>query len=244
MPPAIASDSKIRARKRPPPAGYDAGRVALTLAGRRRPALSAFFRAAAAASSDSDSDSEAAAPRRRPRPARPRAPAEVRTWVTDAGGRRHSSRLASPKAAVKKKAPSPRRAPARRRAAQVPCTHGCGRSFATPQDMRQHARNDCPARPAAALSEEDEPEEDDAALSALTESELRRVMARRGVGAAAPAPPAIEASADGADASCDGAAAAGDGACPRGNAPSAMVRREVEAPCNQSLHKTTIPSLN
>ena len=169
---------------RPPPAGYDAGRVALTLAGRRRPALSAFFRAAAAASSDSDSDSEAAAPRRRPRPARPRAPAEVRTWVTDAGGRRHSSRLASPKVAAKKKAPSPRKAPARRRAAQVPCTHGCGRSFATPQDMRQHARNDCPARPAAALSEEDEPEEDDAALSALTESELRRVMARRGVGAA------------------------------------------------------------
>ena len=108
----------------------------------------------------------------------------MRTWVTDAGGRRHSSRLASPKAAAKKKAPSPRKAPARRRAAQVPCTHGCGRSFATPQDMRQHARNDCPARPAAALSEEDEPEEDDAALSALTESELRRVMARRGVGAA------------------------------------------------------------
>merc|ERR1711903_109452 len=38
---------------RPPPAGYDAGRVALTLAGRRRPALSAFFRAAAASDGDS-----------------------------------------------------------------------------------------------------------------------------------------------------------------------------------------------
>ena len=50
---------------RPPPAGYDAGRVALTLAGRRRPALSAFFRAAAASDGDSDSDSEAAAPRLR-----------------------------------------------------------------------------------------------------------------------------------------------------------------------------------
>ena len=31
---------------------------------------------------------------------------------------------------------------------------------------------------------------DDAALAALTESELRRVMARRGVGAAPPPPPA------------------------------------------------------
>ena len=163
---------------RPPPAGYDAGRVAP----RSRPppaALSAFFRAAVAttATATATGSRGAAAPAaagvaaRRPR--------------CGPGSRRGRPPPLEPprvaKAAVKKKAPSPRKAPARRRAAQVPRTAAARRHA---QDMRQHARNDCPARPAAALSEEDEPEEDDAALSALTESELRRVMARRGVGAA------------------------------------------------------------
>ena len=173
------------------PRRHDRRRAVFGAAARRRPrtrrarrarsraaVASAFFRAAVA--SDGDNETTRRAPRRRPRPARPR-----RRPGADLGHGRGAAiePLASPRLR-KKKAPSPRKAPARRRAAQVPCTHGCGRSFATPQDMRQHARNDCPARPAAALSEEDEPEEDDAALSALTERELRRVMARRGVGAA------------------------------------------------------------